>query len=132
MVDCQIRHSLCLCVKTNTATEIRLLNDLLECQSNWLRRKQVLNRAAVPDVLRSDYFFWLVDRMLDGAPMHIEIVIPLPDSLPIWHVLHFLAQTTHHTDVQQQGPAQQQVAEWLVEIKKECTARLEAASTSTE
>ncbi len=48
--------------------EIRLLNDLLECQSDWLKRKQVLNRAAVPDVLHMDdgYFFRLVDRMLDG------------------------------------------------------------------
>lgn len=49
--------------------EIRLLNDLLECQSNWLKRKQVLNRASVPDVLRADdgYFFTLLDRMLAGA-----------------------------------------------------------------
>lgn len=56
--------------------EIRLLNDLLECQSNWLKRKQVLNRSSVPDVLRADdgYFFTLLDRMLAG-------------TMAIWHCI---------------------------------------------
>lgn len=35
------------------------------------------------------------------------------------------------TDVVQQGMSQQQVAEWLIDIKKDCRARLEAADSAS-